>query len=80
MRALVEDDGPVQAADDLLKIDLFGRPGKADASADTPPRRDEAGAIELRDDAAGERIGDEEILAQPAGRDALAARPASQLR
>ncbi len=80
VRALVEDDGPVEAADDLLQVDLRRRPGKSDSSTDAASRGDEAGAVELGDDAACERVGDEEVFAQAASRDALAARSASQLR
>jgi hypothetical protein len=80
VRALVEDDGPVETADDLPKVDLLGRSSKSDPSADAPPSGDEACAVELCDDTASERIRDEEVFAQAAGRDTLTDRPASQLR
>ena len=79
MRALVEDDGSVEAADDLLKGDVFGGPGKPDPASDASPSGDEARPVELRDDAACERVRDEQVFAEAAGRDAFAARPASQL-
>ena len=79
VRALVEDDGAVQAADYLLQIDVLRRPGKPDPAADAAPGGDESGAVELRDDTTCERVWDEEIFAQPAGRDSFSARPAGQL-
>lgn len=79
VRALVEDDGSVQAADYLLQIDVLRRPGKPDPAADASPGGDESGAVELRDDATCERVRDVQVFAQPASRDPFAIWPACQL-
>ena len=56
-----------------------GETRQPDAAADATAGVHEPRAVQLGNDAAGEGVGDLQLAAQAAGRDALAAGPAGQL-